>query len=79
MTKVAAIQMVSTPVVTENIETARRLIDEAAGKGADLVLLPEYWPSIGHSDAERPGSYTHLDVYKRQDRLPACGSGVAIF
>ena len=35
MTKVAAIQMVSTPVVTENIETARRLIDEAAGKGAD--------------------------------------------
>ncbi len=60
MTKVAAIQMVSTPVVTENIETARRLIDEAAGKGADLVLLPEYWPSIGHSDAER---LQHAEVY----------------
>ena len=29
MTKVAAVQMVSTPVVNENIETARRLIGEA--------------------------------------------------
>ncbi len=53
MTKVAAIQMVSTPVVAENINTARQLIDEAAEKGASLVLLPEYWPSIGHNDAER--------------------------
>ena len=67
MTKVAAIQMVSTPVVTENIETARRLIDEAAGKGADLVLLPEYWPSIGHSDAER---LQHAEVYGRRYGTP---------
>ena len=42
MTKVAAVQMVSTPVVSENIETARRLIGEAAQTGAQLVLLPEY-------------------------------------
>lgn len=60
MTKVAAIQMVSTPVVEENIKTARRLIDEAAGKGADLVLLPEYWPSIGYSDSER---LQHAEVF----------------
>ena len=53
MTKVAAVQMVSTPVVSENIETARRLIGEAAESGAELVLLPEYWPSIGQNDAER--------------------------
>ena len=32
MTKVAAIQMVSTPVVTENIETARRLIRRSGRK-----------------------------------------------
>ena len=50
MTKVAAIQMVSTPVVEENIATARRLIGEAASQGADLVLLPEYWPGIGYND-----------------------------
>ena len=60
MTKVAAIQMVSSPVVAENINTARRLIDEAAAKGANLVLLPEYWPSIGYSDAER---LQHAEVY----------------
>lgn len=53
MTKVAAVQMISTPVVEENIETARRLIGDAAETGADLVLLPEYWPSIGQNDAER--------------------------
>lgn len=53
MTKVAAIQMVSTPVVKENIVTAARLIDEAVGKGAGLVLLPEYWPAIGRQDIEK--------------------------
>lgn len=53
MTKVAAIQMVSTPVVEENIESARRLIAQATQQGAELVLLPEYWPSIGTSDREK--------------------------
>lgn len=60
MTKVAAIQMISTPDVAENIETARRLIGEAAAEGAGLVLLPEYWTSIGHSDAER---LHHAEAY----------------
>lgn len=53
MTKVAAIQMVSTPEIEENIVVARKLITEAAQKGAELVLLPEYWPSIGRTDAEK--------------------------
>ena len=53
MTKVAAVQMVSTPIIKENIATARRLIGDAAGTGAELVLLPEYWPSIGLNDSER--------------------------
>lgn len=53
MTKVAAIQMVSTPDIGENIESARRLIAEAVQQGAELVLLPEYWPSIGKSDKEK--------------------------
>ena len=61
MTKVAAIQMVSAQGIEENINTARRLITEAAQKGAELVVLPEYWPSIGRTDkeklqqAEKPG------------------------
>lgn len=53
MTKIAAIQMISTPNVEENITSARRLIAKAAGEGAKLVLLPEYWPSIGRGDAEK--------------------------
>jgi predicted amidohydrolase len=62
MTTVAAIQMVSTPQVDENLITVRRLVAQAAGQGAELVALPEYWPIMGMSDvdkvalAEEPGS-----------------------
>ena len=53
MTKVAAIQMISTPEVAENMESAGRLIADAARQGAKLVLLPEYWPGIGRTDREK--------------------------
>ncbi|MCC6069876.1 carbon-nitrogen hydrolase family protein [Massilia sp. GCM10020059] len=53
MSKVAAVQMVSTPSVPENIATARRLVAEAAAGGAELVTLPEYWPIMGMSDADK--------------------------
>ncbi|MBA5689601.1 carbon-nitrogen hydrolase family protein [Rugamonas apoptosis] len=62
MHTVAAVQMISSPDVAHNIATARRLIAQAADTGAELVLLPEYWAIMGHSDsdkvdhAERPGS-----------------------
>lgn len=55
MTTVAAVQMVSTPDVGENIATARRLLAEAAATGAQLVTLPEYWPIMGMSDADKVG------------------------
>jgi predicted amidohydrolase len=53
MTTVAAIQMVSTPDVAENIASARRLVAEAAAGGATLVSLPEYWPIMGMSDTDK--------------------------
>ncbi|WP_019141559.1 carbon-nitrogen hydrolase family protein [Noviherbaspirillum massiliense] len=62
ITKIAAVQMVSTPQIEENFASARRHIAEAAQQGAQLVLLPEYWPVMGmhESDklahAEQPGS-----------------------
>jgi nitrilase len=40
--------MISSPVVADNIETAHRLIGQAAATGASLVLLPEYWAILGH-------------------------------
>ncbi|UOD27493.1 carbon-nitrogen hydrolase family protein [Massilia violaceinigra] len=53
MTSVAAVQMISTPIVAENIATARRLVGEAAARGATLVTLPEYWPIMGMSDTDK--------------------------
>lgn len=55
MTKVAAVQMISSPDVGHNIVTARRLVAEAAAGGAQLVTLPEYWPIMGMSDADKVG------------------------
>jgi deaminated glutathione amidase len=54
-TTVAAVQMVSSPDVDDNLATARRLLAEAAGKGAKLVTLPEYWPIMGMSDSDKVG------------------------
>src|SRR5438445_13393360 len=59
--KIAAIQMVSTPRVGDNLAAARRLVAQAAAGGAQLVILPEYFCVMGRSDrdklevAERPG------------------------
>lgn len=59
---IAALQMVSTPDVLENIETARGLIQQAVGQGATMVLLPEYWAIMGMKEhdkvvcAELPGT-----------------------
>ena len=51
--KVAALQMVSTPDVDENLATARRLIAQAAIQGAELVALPEYFCLMGQRDGDK--------------------------
>jgi predicted amidohydrolase len=62
MTRIAAVQMISSPGVVDNIATARRLVTQAARDGAGLVLLPEYWPILGMHEndklavAEQPGA-----------------------
>src|SRR3546814_10205224 len=52
-TRVAAIQMISTPQADENMATASRLIRQAAQQGAELVLLPEYWPAMGMQESDK--------------------------
>ena len=45
--RLAAIQMISTPNVEENLQAAAHLIADAAAQGAELVALPEYFPIMG--------------------------------
>ncbi len=58
--KLAAIQMVSTPVVAENCARARRLVAGAAAGGAQLVLLPEYWALMGMNETDK---LAHAEAY----------------
>ena len=51
--RVAAIQMISTTRIEENLSTAAGLIAEAVADGAELVALPEYFPIMGRRDADK--------------------------
>jgi nitrilase len=51
--KIAALQMVSAPDVERNIETAARLIAQAAHEGAALAALPEYFCLMGRRDTDK--------------------------
>jgi predicted amidohydrolase len=60
-TRIAAVQMVSTPSIERNLAAAERLIADAARAGAELVALPEYFCLMGINErakieqAEAPG------------------------
>lgn len=51
--RVAAVQMVSTPRVEENLKTAASLVAQVVAQGAQLVALPEYFPIMGMSDPDK--------------------------
>jgi nitrilase len=53
--KIAALQMVSTPRVDDNLDAARRLIAEAVREGAALVALPEYFCIMGRDERDKLG------------------------
>jgi nitrilase len=85
--KIAALQMVSTPSVERNLASARRLIADAAARGAELVALPEYFCFMGASDrdklaiSEAPGHgpiQQALADAARQHRLWIIGGTVPI-
>ena len=44
--RVAAIQMVSTPTIEQNLSAAARLISQAAERGAELIVLPEVFATL---------------------------------
>ncbi len=51
--KVAAVQMVSSPDLDENLQQAETRVAEAAGLGAQVVALPEYFCQMGLRDADK--------------------------
>ncbi|WP_280153188.1 carbon-nitrogen hydrolase family protein [Piscinibacter sp. XHJ-5] len=85
--KIAALQTVSTPDVERNLAVARRLAAQAAGEGAQLAVLPEYFCFMGPNDrdkltiAEAPGDgpiQQALSDIARQHRLWLIGGTVPI-
>ncbi|WP_308443955.1 carbon-nitrogen hydrolase family protein [Leeia speluncae] len=50
---VAAVQMNSGEMLGENLSLARQLVKEASEKGAQLVVLPEYFYLMGKTDEAR--------------------------
>jgi deaminated glutathione amidase len=56
--RVACVQMTSRADKAANLETAERLVAQAASTGADVVVLPEKWNTIGSTaelhDAAEP-------------------------
>ncbi len=51
--KVAAIQMVSSDRVDDNLAQATLLLEQAVQQGAELLVLPEYFCLIGQRDSDK--------------------------
>lgn len=51
--RIAAIQMVSTPRLDDNLRTAAQLIGDAVAQGAQFVALPEYFPIMGMNEGDK--------------------------
>lgn len=70
--KIATVQMVSTGDWPANRQQAKSLIAEAAKRGAELVVLPEYFCLIGQTDADKLDIQETFGGGPMQDFLSAC-------
>ena len=78
---VAAVQMVSSPALQENIETAKTLIHQAAQKGAQVIALPEYFCLMGLKDTDKVKAREKIGSGPIQEQLAqmAQKNGVYLF
>lgn len=53
MVRAAAVQMVSSADVRENLHIAADLIEQCAGAGARLIALPEFFPLISENERDK--------------------------
>ena len=77
--QIASIQMVSTPVLQENLNTAARLIKSAAAKGAQLAVLPEYFCLMGLKDTDKVRAREAYRNGPIQERLSAIAKENGIY
>jgi nitrilase len=77
--QIASIQMVSTPDVAENLETASHLIGAAATKGAQLAVLPEYFCLMGLKDTDKIRAKEAVGDGPIQEQLAAIAKDHGIY
>jgi nitrilase len=70
--RIAGIQMVSTPVVAENLRAADQLLARAADAGAALAALPEYFCLLGMKDTDKLAARESFGSGPIQDFLATC-------
>ena len=68
---VAALQMISTPDVADNLDQAATLLAQAKQGGAELALLPEYFCILGRRDVDKVAVAEDLGSGPIQDFLAA--------
>ena len=68
---IASIQMVSTPSLHENLETAARLIKAATDCGVQIAVLPEYFCLMGLKDTDKVNIREAAGSGPIQERLAA--------
>jgi len=77
--KIAAIQMVSSASLQENLATADRLIKAAVQDGAQLAVLPEYFCIMGLKDTDKVRVREKLGSGPIQEKLAAIAKDNGIY
>jgi len=77
--KVAAIQLNSQRDVAENLRIAGGMIDDAAGRGAELVVLPENFSFLGKRDSDRAAVAEPMGQGPAQEFLAASAKAHGIW
>jgi nitrilase len=77
--KIAAIQMVSSASLLENLATANRIIKAAAQDGAQVVVLPEYFCIMGLKDTDKVHAREKLGSGPIQEELAGIAKDSGIY